>query len=1411
LVVRKVAEPPAPRLPEALADEVDPASVHDFLDGPRLRSPRPPETLAPDPGGPDDEGRRAAWREWTRWQQLRRALDDWIAGEWRPWVAKAQPARAARRLYSDLFGLHLLLQANQATHELAWGHSVLSWQVAGQAVLAPMLTTRMSIEVDEDDGSLRLVPERPCELELDALEGLGLPLIEELSGLRERLRGTVPDPWLDGSLDQVNRQLIAPLGLDARISDTDRVPAPALQPVLTPTWVLFARRRPVRHERFYRELAEVIDETGFLPEGVAAVVADDATIDRSLAALGVDPGESWQAVADRPLLPLASNEDQERIIRQLARARGVTVQGPPGTGKTHTIANLVSHLVAHGKRVLVTAQNEQALAVLQGKIPPELRDLSVAVLGSGPEAMDQLRASAQAMTDLVSGLDVERETGRVAELGDQVEQLRIAIRQTELALVEALRSEESEFDLPSGPAKAAEIAAWLAARQTQLGHIPDRIPRGTGLPLTDPEIADLHRLCTDLAPDDVTAVRLHRPPMGDLPVGATFRDHYERLGRLRQTVADLEQDGIDLAAVDALDDTALTALTVLATSSAERLTRLEQAWLRDIRDAVRQSPDLQTYWAEQADQLSRRAATLVDLQRRIVGWVVEVPAGDHRSQQDLLDDLAARVADGKGVPRFGAKELRQFYDTVTVNQLPLRTPQEIDVVRAHIGLTVQTQGLQIHLSQLAAQAAIPVPPPDAAFITGVTVLVQQLQDALRWEAEDCSQVRVALRQAVPGLPDVPDAAALHRIGRLLDGVGVRRQERQLTGYLDQWAAYLDAGREMAGASPLWGLLRSGYSALRWDTWDGVLAEGARLDVLAPEVARRDALLDRLRPIAPHWTTRLESGSAAEELPAGLWRDAWRWAQAEAWLQELHAHGDLEALQRRHDAQRTQLAEIVIDLAKRSAALGLKRNLKDEQRRALLAWISAVKRVGKSTGKHAPHWAAQARQELPIAMGAVPIWIMPIHRVIENFDPRRSEPFDVVIVDESSQCDLLSVGVLALGRKCVVVGDDKQTTPAGIGVKHEEVFQLQDIYLADVPQKALLTIDESLYGIAERAFPNVVMLREHFRCVTDIILFSNRYYDHRILPLRERTRHGIGPVLRAVPVLEGVCTGTTSTRVNRPEAEALVDQVVACAADPAYEGASFGVVALQSGSQSKVIETLLAERLGFEEFQRRKLRVGNASAFQGDERDVVFISVVADDNGYAATRLGDKQRINVAASRPRDQLWVFHTVDPQTLHAEDQRRALIEYVRDAATHRDETTNLLERCESGFERDVLTHLLQRQYKVTVQHQVGSYRIDLVVHGDRDRLAIECDGDRFHGPEQWDDDLRRQRVLERLGWKFWRVLASTYYRSPHAALEALWIRLDRLGIHPTANRDPDLTMNPAPVLPAPRHVEHATPAKP
>jgi very-short-patch-repair endonuclease len=233
----------------------------------------------------------------------------------------------------------------------------------------------------------------------------------------------------------------------------------------------------------------------------------------------------------------------------------------------------------------------------------------------------------------------------------------------------------------------------------------------------------------------------------------------------------------------------------------------------------------------------------------------------------------------------------------------------------------------------------------------------------------------------------------------------------------------------------------------------------------------------------------------------------------------------------------------------------------------------------------------------------------------------------------------------------------------------------------------------------------------------------------------------------------------------------------------------GVISLLGTSrQAQLIDQKLLHKIGPEEYEKRRLRCGDAYSFQGDERDVIFISVVADDNRGAFTSRTYEQRVNVAASRARDQMWVFHSVRPDQLHLDDQRAQLIRYAIDGQRSPDIARDLEARCDSDFERRVLRMLLSRGYLVTPQHPVGNLRIDLVVHGGGRKLAIECDGDKFHGPDQWEDDLRRQNVLERLGWRFWRVRGSSFYRDPEAAMASLWPLLDELDIRPPDETDRD-----------------------
>jgi very-short-patch-repair endonuclease len=161
----------------------------------------------------------------------------------------------------------------------------------------------------------------------------------------------------------------------------------------------------------------------------------------------------------------------------------------------------------------------------------------------------------------------------------------------------------------------------------------------------------------------------------------------------------------------------------------------------------------------------------------------------------------------------------------------------------------------------------------------------------------------------------------------------------------------------------------------------------------------------------------------------------------------------------------------------------------------------------------------------------------------------------------------------------------------------------------------------------------------------------------------------------------------------------------------------------------------------------------------------------------------KKRFNVASSRAKDQLWVVYSLDAQTqLKPNDIRRRLIEHAIDPSSLMNQLNAGLVKTESPFEAEVFKILTGHGYRVTPQWQVGAYRIDMVAEGNGKRLAIECDGERWHYYKA-EEDLGRQALLERLGWTFVRIRGSVFYRDKtqgrQVALLPLFQRLNDLGI--------------------------------
>ena len=573
--------------------------------------------------------------------------------------------------------------------------------------------------------------------------------------------------------------------------------------------------------------------------------------------------------------------------------------------------------------------------------------------------------------------------------------------------------------------------------------------------------------------------------------------------------------------------------------------------------------------------------------------------------------------------------------------------------------------------------------------------------------------------------------------------------------------------------------------------------GAEYVTLMAELHRVSGLASHLQTIssgaaslrdagAVRWAERILSqpcGSSGDDpvLPAH-WRKSWTWARLRGHLDRIEARHELRDLANRRTELSKGLQRLYSDLVSKSAWLKTKENATPKILSALSGYATAIRRIGQGTGANAPRYRRDARAAMGDAAGAVPCWIMPHSRISEAM-PADIGAFDLVIVDEASQSDLWALPAILRGKKILVVGDDKQVSPDGSFIAAQQIEILRQRFLGDQPFAADMTPEKSLYDLAARIFAShQVMLREHFRCVAPIITYSNRFYGNAIRPLRiPLASERIDPPLVDIFVPDGF---RDSKDRNKQEAEAIADEIEAILGNPALHGRTLGVVSLIGIEQAKYIDELVRSRFPADELLHRKFTCGEPRAFQGSERDIVFLSMVADrERHHSLSSMGHEQRFNVAASRARDRMYLVRSVELGDLSEKDLRRGLIEHFSRPSIAQEHTDgDPIELCQSGFEREVFTKLSECGYRVTPQVKAGGFHIDLVVEGANDkRLAIELDGDEFHGPDRWAHDMNRQRILERAGWEFWRCFASTWSLHKDEVFAELLARLHQMQIEP------------------------------
>jgi very-short-patch-repair endonuclease len=1361
--------------------------------------------------------------------EVERQFDLYMDTAWVPWGDAERRRRRLSRLYVQLFTLHQQLSGSlvEAPVELVWGVGLGVVSDAASPVAYPVITRLVDLSLNERSGAIEVRPrdlEPRVELDFYAQgEGQARTLASHAEQVARDVlarSATTLSPFDPESYEPVLtavRDVLAGQPLPRR-PELALTPGPqdAAPPALRidPTWVLFARPRSGNLliqdlDRFHRAIGD-LGEDAPLPEAVRALVSDPSTSVvpvelprfRGVSAPFFQRSGELEAPARDLYFPKPFNDEQVRIVQLLEAFDGVCVQGPPGTGKTHTIANIICHWLATGRRVLVTSMKEPALAVLRDKLPEEIRPLAIALLGSEHEGMQQFEESIQTIASQVQSLDRHATGTEVAQLEETIDGLHTRLTRIDTEIGRWARLNQARIDLDGESVSPMDAAQEVIDHAGQYEWLPD--PLGIGPQyaprFTQDDIGRLRDARRQLGAD-IDYVGHELPPLSEFPDARTLLHTHQGLQgfvrRAAEGVGDRPQLAGTATAGGALRD--LAALVERVEALREDIRHAGSAWTQRMRMRLRdggagqETALLDALGAQLQEASATRKAFLIR--------PVTLPLGTELDIEVLqaVDNLAAgRRAFGL-MAGFARGDARRHVEAVRVNgQLPAE-PGDWQHVGQYMALQRRLRELGAKWNALAAELGLEPVRADQPQDVGNAMQQFALYRKVRMLAEAEGELVQRTRSLFPTWPSAgrvaDDAGALVQLKRALEHYQTAQQLGEI------WVSKARLQKALEGRSgrvveELRVFLADVLGNPKVDEgnllgpWSALMAELTRLHRLVPAMQTVTDVTQRIAQSgAPLYAQRLlqpVEGLADALLPPD-WRRAWRLRSLATHLALIDPQDEFRKLTRLRADLEHDLARAYEALAVKRSWLQLAENATPSVRAALQAYLNAIQRLGKGTGKRASRYRQDARNAATEANAAIPCWIMPHYRVSETL-PAQLGCFDLVIIDEASQSDLSALPAMFRGRKLLIVGDDRQVSPDGVGMEEERIKSLMQRHLGEqVPlYRAQMSGDRSIYDLAKVVFARSgVMLKEHFRCVAPIIEYSKReFYHHELQPLRlPPASQRLDPPLIDVLVEDGVRDGD----VNLAEARWIVAEIKRMTADPRMDGRSIGVVSLLGDEQALRIWDMLSEELGPQQLQRYQIACGDARTFQGKERDVMFLSLVCapNDVGAPLSREAFAQRFNVAASRARDRMVLVRSVEPHHLADGDRlRRHLLAHFsapfpQEPAAAGDPRA----LCESPLERDVYDWLVEHGYRVRPQVRVGAYRIDLVVEGDHDaRLAIECDGDKYHGAEKWTADVRRQRVLERAGWSFWRCFASTFVRRRDVALADLAAALASRGIHPS-----------------------------
>lgn len=1086
--------------------------------------------------------------------------------------------------------------------------------------------------------------------------------------------------------------------------------------------------------------SKIVKGGGFERSG--SIIEADVNLDRKFP----EPRELVQI--------LDADSSQTQVIAAARAGRNLVVQGPPGTGKSQTIGNLIAAAVSDGKSVLFVAEKKAALDVVHDRLDR---------VGLGPMCLE-LHAHKANRKAFYEGL---RET---LELAPPTEVLA------------------AEFE------KVKEVRDELN-RLSDLMHTVDattgRTPFGVIAKLAEFVETD----CP--VPGPALAVR---------GVENWSRDAYQKGHEAMKSLADLTvRFGAEMAHPWRGAQKRLVEAERMVLKEKLHKLSIRTASLRECMERARsvlqpeEMPDhagLRS-WIERLEHVAVMPALVKEWASSELIWV-------HFGQaRELCRDI------GK-LQQIRAESDQEYIDSAW----EMRWEETRLILAAHGKSWFRSlrSAYRNHLGKLKAVIKNPLPKD----LDGQLALVDRLLEAAKLERAISEQTPFG--QQLFDLQWRGAQTDLSRVEPSLQWLAHHKQWIPDVKDLCAWVEHLPGHGEYAAQAAE---LQEAYAAwsepYREITEHIDLDAGKAFQVSVAEQVRLDVIFERL----DSWTCQTEKignwhmlWTMAEQV-SELGIEPFRQALASQSLEAQHAENSFlyvyfKAVWDRLCSECPELESISGEDRSRKIEEFCQMDVRLQELAAqeiALKHYSAIPQgaagdmglIRSEVNKKARH--LPIRQLLDkvgtIVQTIKPVFLMSPLSVSKFLRPGGLK-FDMLLIDEASQIRPADgVGAILRADQIVVVGDQKQLPPTSFF--HRQTDSEDDMATEEIEEiQAKAAADmESILSLCEARGMENGMLRWHYRSEhPSLIRVSNHeFYDEKLIcpPTPDRAGKYVGLTFTHV---DGMYRRGRK-RDNPLEAEAIAEAVLAHARE--LPDKSLGVVALSVSQRDTIQEAV--DRLSRDHAELRHFCgegrneaffVKNLENVQGDERDVIFISIGygKDEDGYMTQSFGPvsneggERRLNVLFTRSKRQCRVFSSIRHSDIRVDTKHvgpQVLRRFLRYAETGEFDIPKITGReMDSPFEVAVAKALQKEGYKIEAQVGSAGFLIDLAVYDPDDEgrflLAIECDGARYHS-SAWarERDRLRQSVLESKGWKFHRIWSTDWFYNKSDEMRKLLNALD------------------------------------